>query len=83
MFFLICRDRAWQGIPTNAIGGPCCLDKLIIFAPSLSQLREITRHKRALLAPDCNDNVELLGVAAREALAILVPKWPLRPHLIT
>ncbi|XP_071889288.1 uncharacterized protein [Anas platyrhynchos] len=39
----------------------------------LSQLREITRHKRALLTPDCNDNVELLGVAARMALASLVP----------
>ena len=62
--FLICGDRAWQGIPANAIGGPCYLGKLTIFAPSFSQLHEITRHKRALLAPDCNDNVELLGVAA-------------------
>nr|XP_038025573.1 uncharacterized protein LOC119714320 [Anas platyrhynchos] len=71
--FLICGDRAWQGIPANAIGGPCYLGKLTIFAPSFSQLWEITRHTWALLAPDCNDNVELLGVAARAALAILVP----------
>ncbi|XP_071886621.1 uncharacterized protein [Anas platyrhynchos] len=71
--FLICGDRAWQGIPANAIRCPCYLDKLIVFAPSLSQLREITRHKWALLAPDCNANVELCGVAARAALAILVP----------
>ncbi|XP_068523901.1 uncharacterized protein [Anas acuta] len=71
--FLICGDRAWQGIAANAIRCPCYLDKLIVFAPSLLQLREITRHKWALLAPDCSDNVELCGVAARVALTILVP----------
>uniref|UniRef100_A0A8B9W0E8 EGF-like calcium-binding domain-containing protein n=1 Tax=Anas zonorhyncha TaxID=75864 RepID=A0A8B9W0E8_9AVES len=70
---LICGDGAWQGIPANAIRCPCYLDKLIVFAPSLLQLREITRHKWALLASDCNDNVELCGVAARAALAISVP----------
>ncbi|XP_071889317.1 uncharacterized protein [Anas platyrhynchos] len=70
--FLICGDKAWQGIAANAIRCPCYLDKLTVFAPSLLQLCEITRHKWALLAPDCNDNVELCGVAARAALAILV-----------
>uniref|UniRef100_A0A8B9VCV0 EGF-like calcium-binding domain-containing protein n=1 Tax=Anas zonorhyncha TaxID=75864 RepID=A0A8B9VCV0_9AVES len=70
---LICGDGAWQGIPANAIRCPCYLDKLIVFAPSLLQLREITRHKWALLASDSNDNVELCGVAARAALAIFVP----------
>ncbi|XP_068538539.1 uncharacterized protein [Anas acuta] len=69
---LICGDGAWHGIPANAIRCPCYLDKLMVFAPSLLQLREITRHKWALLAPDSNDNVELCGVAARAALAILV-----------
>uniref|UniRef100_A0A493T7F9 EGF-like calcium-binding domain-containing protein n=1 Tax=Anas platyrhynchos platyrhynchos TaxID=8840 RepID=A0A493T7F9_ANAPP len=70
--FLVCGDRAWQGITANAIRSPCYLDKLIVFASSLLQLHEITRHKWALLAPDSNDNVELCGVAARAALAILV-----------
>lgn len=32
-----------------------------------------SRTKRALLTPDCNDNVELLSVAARVALAVFVP----------
>lgn len=27
-FYLICGDRAWQGIPRHAIGGPCYLGKL-------------------------------------------------------
>ncbi|XP_068536847.1 uncharacterized protein [Anas acuta] len=70
--FLICGDRAWQGIAANAIRCPCYLDKLIVFASSLLQLHEITRHKWALLALDSNDNVELCGVAARAALTILV-----------
>jgi len=31
--FLICGDRAWQGIPANALGGPCYLGRLTLFMP--------------------------------------------------
>ena len=36
--FLICGDRAWQGIPSQVIGGPCYLGKLTMFAPTFVQL---------------------------------------------
>ncbi|NXP74119.1 ENV1 protein, partial [Ramphastos sulfuratus] len=72
--FLICGDRAWQGIPKNAYGGPCYLGKLTLFTPRMSSLRNITRVRRSLgLTPDCRDDVELLYVAARTALAIFLP----------
>lgn len=74
--FLICGDRAWQGIPKNVNGGPCYLGKLTMFAPHLADLRNIlqVRNKRSIgLTPSCNDNVELLSRAARISLAIFVP----------
>ncbi|NXN06595.1 ERB1 protein, partial [Indicator maculatus] len=72
--FLICGDRAWQGIPKNVIGGPCYLGKLTILAPTPSQLLKLARSKRSLgLTPTCDDNVQLLSQASRLALAVFVP----------
>ncbi|NXU76978.1 ERB1 protein, partial [Oreotrochilus melanogaster] len=78
--FLICGDRAWQGIPRNAVGGPCYLGSLTLFAPRYADLRKLrkpkdgVRGKRSIgLTPQCNDNVELLSDAARTALAIFIP----------
>ena len=73
--FLICENRVWQGIPSQVIGGHCYLGKLTMFAPTFVQFWNISlsNHsdctKRALLTPDCNDNVELLSLAARIALS--------------
>lgn len=66
--FLICGDRAWQGIPANAFGGPCYLGRLTLFVPDLHSWQNSTgsrRIKRELktLGSDCNDNVELWGPA--------------------
>nr|QLI47669.1 MAG: envelope polyprotein [Retroviridae sp.] len=80
--FLICGDRAWQGIPANSHGGPCYLGRLTLFAPDLhsQELRNITRQwkrrtRRSLktLGSDCNDQVELWGPAERFFSAALVP----------
>ncbi|XP_066847083.1 uncharacterized protein [Anser cygnoides] len=80
--FLICGDRAWQGIPANAHGGPCYLGRLTLFAPDLhsQELRNITRQwkrrtRRSLktLGSDCDDQVELWGPAERFFSAALVP----------
>ena len=35
--FLTCGDRAWQGIPSQVISGPCYLGKLTMFAPTFVQ----------------------------------------------
>lgn len=78
--FLICGDRAWQGVPGRAIGGPCYLGRLTILAPTHLQWENIIRtahsqrRRRSIgLPPDCNDNVNLLSTAARVALAMFVP----------
>ncbi|NXK82875.1 ERB1 protein, partial [Amazona guildingii] len=77
--FLICGDRAWQGIPKDIIGGPCYLGSVTIFAPKFTELRNLShilhsRSKRSIgLAPDCNDNVPLLSRAARVTLSLFVP----------
>ena len=36
--FLICGNRAWQGIPSWVIGGLCYLEKLTMFAPTFVKL---------------------------------------------
>ena len=75
-FYLICGDRAWQGIPRHAIGGPCYLGKLSLLTPSFSLLRSmsLTRSKRQIssLGGDCQDEVELWSRTAR-VFASLVP----------
>ncbi|NXW51423.1 ERB1 protein, partial [Nyctiprogne leucopyga] len=77
--FLICGNRAWQGIPKNVFGGPCYLGKLKLLAPDQNWWRHLTktniRQKRAVtgLAPDCNDQVTLLSTTERVFLSIFVP----------
>ncbi|XP_058706928.1 uncharacterized protein LOC131585147 isoform X1 [Poecile atricapillus] len=60
--FLICGDRAWNGIPASPHGGPCYLGKLTLFHPSLHQLLNVAnkmktnrRSKRSLNELQCND----------------------------
>ncbi|XP_075302512.1 uncharacterized protein LOC142365547 isoform X1 [Opisthocomus hoazin] len=74
-YFLICGDRAWQGIPKRAIGGPCYFGKLIMFAPPMSILKNRTRAKRALrqLTPQCDGRLSLYDRAGRVALSLLLP----------
>ncbi|XP_025922723.1 metabotropic glutamate receptor 8-like [Apteryx rowi] len=79
--FLICGDRAWQGIPGNAEGGPRCLGKLTLLAPDANWWRNVTgkgssvRRKRAVtgLSPDCDDRVSLLSPTERVFLSFFVP----------
>ncbi|NXA55400.1 ENV1 protein, partial [Nothocercus julius] len=78
--FLICGDRAWQGIPDNVIGGPCYLGKLTLLAPSMRDVVNIMeeikpRRKRGIgLAPNCNDEVDLLSTTSRVFLSLFVPR---------
>lgn len=45
--FLLCGDRAWKGIPGQAVGGPCpSFSHLTMFYPSLETLTNWTlRHR--------------------------------------
>ncbi|XP_048149586.1 uncharacterized protein LOC125321203 [Corvus hawaiiensis] len=75
--FLICRDRAWPGVPSKPMGGPCYFGKLTMIAPSIQQILNIT-HKRSRrsicqLGPDCRDNVELWEPPAVFFASLLAP----------
>ncbi|NXE81632.1 SYNA protein, partial [Cochlearius cochlearius] len=79
--FLICGDRAWQGIPSNVIGGPCYFGKLTLLAPdqnwwrNVSQEANLIRRKRGVtgLSPTCDDQVTLLSPTERVFLSLFEP----------
>ncbi|NXY72932.1 ERB1 protein, partial [Glareola pratincola] len=79
--FLICGDRAWQGIPKNVMGGPCYLGKLTLLAPNQIWWKNVTKkkdHRRKKwtvtgLPPDCNEKVTLLSPTERVFLSLFVP----------
>jgi len=80
--FLICGDRAWQGIPRNALGGPCYLGQLTVLSPNFTTWMtygpNITGHRRSrclssLLPPDCNDEVQLWSATARIFASFFAP----------
>ncbi|NXE99981.1 ERB1 protein, partial [Menura novaehollandiae] len=78
-YFLICGDRAWQGLPRNPFGGPCYLGKLTMFAPSKHNIttfrvRANSRFHRSLtLGPHCNGNLTLWSTAGRVVGSLFVP----------
>ncbi|XP_065600854.1 syncytin-A-like [Cyrtonyx montezumae] len=82
--FLICGDRAWQGIPRNPVGGPCYLGKLTMLAPNHTEIlkilvngtsRSATRRRRSIshLDSTCSDEVQLWSATARIFASILAP----------
>ncbi|XP_064265992.1 uncharacterized protein LOC135294539 [Passer domesticus] len=50
-YFFICGDRAWQGIPSRLLGGPCTIGRLSLFTPSTSQ---IVNWQKIEVAPNSN-----------------------------
>nr|AYC62482.1 envelope glycoprotein [Avian leukosis virus] len=81
--FLICGDRAWQGIPSRPVGGPCYLGKLTMLAPNHTDILKVLanssrtgiRRKRntSHLDDTCSDEVQLWGPTARIFASILAP----------
>nr|ADO34853.1 envelope polyprotein [Avian leukosis virus] len=81
--FLICGDRAWQGIPSRPVGGPCYLGKLTMLAPNHTDILKILanssrtgiRRRRSVshLDDTCSDEVQLWGPTARIFASILAP----------
>ena len=84
--FLICGDRAWQGIPSRPVGGPCYLGRLTMLAPNHTEIiktlkvlsdttRTPSRIKRGIkhLGETCSDGVQLWSATARIFASILAP----------
>lgn len=44
--FLICRDGAWAGIPSQLKGGPCTLGLLTTLTPNITLLQEWKQNKQ-------------------------------------
>nr|AVI57382.1 envelope protein [Avian leukosis virus] len=80
--FLICGDRAWQGIPSNALGGPCYLGQLTMLSPNFTTWMtygpNITGHHRSRrslsrLSPNCSDELHLWSATARIFASFFAP----------
>lgn len=76
-WFLICGNRAWNGIPTRPIGGPCTIGQVSLALPHhhpnksnpVRWKREITQ----ILDNTCNDNVRLFNRWENFFLSLFVP----------
>ncbi|TRZ10887.1 hypothetical protein HGM15179_016215 [Zosterops borbonicus] len=82
--FLTCGDRAYAGIPSRLIGGPCTLGKLGLFTPNKTQIvdwvrknssRHATIQKRDLasLDPDCDSEIVHWSRAKATAVTVFLP----------
>ncbi|TRZ23928.1 hypothetical protein HGM15179_003199 [Zosterops borbonicus] len=82
--FLICGDRAFTGIPSRLVGGPCTLGKLSLLTPNKTTItdwiaRNSTPHstvqKRDLasLDPDCNSEIIHWSRAKATAITVFLP----------
>ena len=63
--FLVWGDGAWPAVPARAQGGPCYFGKLILFAPSIHQMLNISNKLKRVrctvyqLGPEWKDDAEL------------------------
>ncbi|TRZ12056.1 hypothetical protein HGM15179_015050 [Zosterops borbonicus] len=82
--FLICRDRAFPGIPPRLIGGPCTLGKLGVFTPNKIQIMDwakknsshhaaVRRRDLASLDPDCELEIVHWFRAKAKAVTVFLP----------
>lgn len=74
--FLICRNRAWSGIPSHPIGGPCTFGKLSMLMPRWHPNKTHSRVRRELsqqLDENCKDDVKLWSKAETIAASFFTP----------
>ncbi|TRZ16419.1 hypothetical protein HGM15179_010670, partial [Zosterops borbonicus] len=81
--FLICGDKAFSGIPSRLLGGPCTLGRLSLLTPNKTMIMDWiikntsihTIQKRDLtdLDPDCESDVIHWSKAKATAITIFLP----------
>lgn len=81
--FLICGDRAWAGIPSRPLGGPCTIGWLSLLAPNQTMIGEWTQknnsvsktHKRSVdnLDPNCDAEIFHWAKSKRVAVSLFLP----------
>ncbi|XP_068856782.1 uncharacterized protein [Aphelocoma coerulescens] len=80
--FLICGDRAWAGIPSRLLGGPCTIGHLTLLTPNQTvvsnwekkthQTSELAIKKRELAQLDQNCDSEVIHWSRPKGVAITV-----------
>ncbi|XP_048151952.1 uncharacterized protein LOC125322343 [Corvus hawaiiensis] len=78
--FLICGDRAWAGIPSRLLGGPCTIGRLTLLTPNQTLVHdwerkrnrtsELAIQKRELSNLDQNCDSEVIHWARPKGVAI-------------
>ncbi|TRZ16872.1 hypothetical protein HGM15179_010236 [Zosterops borbonicus] len=82
--FLICGDKAFNGIPSRLLGGPCTLGRLSLLTPNKTTImdwivknssKHATVQKRDLasLSPDCESDIIHWSKAKATAVTIFLP----------
>ncbi|TRZ21731.1 hypothetical protein HGM15179_005400 [Zosterops borbonicus] len=82
--FLICGDRAFNGIPSRLLGGPCTLGRLSLLTPNKTIIMDwivknsskhasVQKRDLASLSPDCDSDVIHWSKAKATAVTIFLP----------
>ncbi|XP_064558142.1 uncharacterized protein LOC135442355 isoform X2 [Zonotrichia leucophrys gambelii] len=81
--FLICGDRAWSGIPSQLLGGPCTIGRLSLLAPNQTMIGKWTRKNNSVskiqmrsidnLDPNCDAEVFHWAKSKKVAVSLFLP----------
>ncbi|TRZ17238.1 hypothetical protein HGM15179_009881 [Zosterops borbonicus] len=82
--FLICGDRAFNGIPSRLLGGPCTLGRLSLLTPNKTTIMDwivknssthatVQKRDLASLSPDCESDIIHWSKAKATAVTIFLP----------
>ncbi|KAL9854595.1 uncharacterized protein GJ701_003916 [Geothlypis trichas] len=82
--YLICENRAWNGIPSRLLGGPCAFGHVSLFAPNTPKFgirptktvgETVIRQKKDLteLGPDCDSKIYHWNEGKRVAVSLFLP----------
>lgn len=82
-FYFICGNRAWNGIPSHLLGGPCTIGHVTLFTPSTPKLANwpaknseaVIRQKKDLteFGPDCDSKIYHWNEGKRVAISLFLP----------
>ncbi|XP_077644184.1 uncharacterized protein LOC144247421 [Lonchura striata] len=79
--FLICGDRAYPGIPSRLIGGPCTFGHLTLASPNMTQIpigqaksgKKFTKQSASQFDEHCNAEIYHWAKSKRVAVSVFLP----------
>nr|XP_041569884.1 uncharacterized protein LOC121469240 [Taeniopygia guttata] len=92
--FFLCGNRAWAGIPSRLLGGPCTFGQLTLFTPNKTQIAHwqevnstgnLARSKRDTnfknLDEDCNNEIFHWNQTKSVLITTFIPWWSIAQSL--